>query len=258
MLVVESIITNEYKEQVVKLTLSNPYFDSSAVRNVSGASVTVDDGTTLIHFFEKEEYPGYYFSEYSFAAIEQKNYELTIDLDAPVNGQNQYKASSRMPEGFKIDSIDCEILELPYFVITDDKEEKDSALLVILYFGEEPANAENYYFSIVSLNSRFITGNPKEYNSKTIPSDNASYAKVDIYRTNAFQNDTIRFRLYTINRDYYRYLNAIKLMDQTGGGIGNLSGPPANAAGNISNGTGLGYFLAAYVSEKAGLAKDKR
>lgn len=254
MLVVESIITNELKNQEVKLTISNPYFETSVPEDVSGAIVSVNDGTKTIQFLESSEQKGLYISEYPFACEPLRNYNLKIVPQQPINGLSEYNSISKMPEGQEMDSVECEIYALPEL---DFMEEEDTAILVVYYFGREPMKSENFYFTKTSINGELIGKNPKEYNYFRRSYENTGYVFIDSYLKNINHGDVVHFRLYTIEENYYRFLEALKMMDSSGSAM-SMSGPPANAVGNISNGKGLGYFLAAYVSEKTGIAKDMR
>jgi hypothetical protein len=259
MLVVESIITNELKQQAVHLMLSNTYFDGSAPKNVSGATIVVTDGVHPFRFLESNETPGWYFSEQSYAAESLKTYSLSIQLQHSINGLMEYTAQSQLPQGLEMDSMICEIYKTPKIIAdeADDNKEKDTTILGIYYFGKEPQTAENFYFAKVFRNKKLLYTNPKEYTYFNTASQNASYTHLMGFQKNVAGNDTIRCRLFTIGKDYYHYLEAIQNSDFSGNAY-SMSGPPANAVGNISDGKALGYFLAAYVSDKETKAVDKR
>lgn len=254
MLVVESIITNEFKHQSIKLSLSNTYFDTTHPRNLSGAIVSIEDGTEIFNFLEAGDTPGLYTSENPFAAEELKTYKLNITLSQPVNGLSEYNAVCQMPEGFKMDSIKSEIYALPELDF-DTTEDDDTAVLVIYYFGVEPVKSENFYFTKTYINDKLIDDTPKEYNFYSTSYENTGYVFIDSYFKNTFQNDTVTFQLFTINRNYYKYLEGVSIIDDSGNAM-SMSGPPANAVGNVNN--ALGYFLTAFVSEDISLAIDMR
>lgn len=259
MLVVESIITNEVKQQAIHITLSNPYFDSNTPKSVTGANVVVNDGDNSFQFAESKEMPGWYFSEQVFAGVPLRTYHLSIQLASGVNGLTEYTAQSEFPKGLTMDSIKCEIYKMPDMNNgeTKNNEEKDTTILDIYYFGKEPENAENFYFAKEYRNGKLLYTNPKEYTYYSVASQNESYTHlVGVYK-NIASNDTITYQLYTIGRDYYKYLEAIQNMDSSGDAY-SMSGPPANAIGNVEGGKALGYFLTAFVSEKKALAVDKR
>ena len=61
-LVVEALLTNEFKYQHVRLSLPrNDINDTSAM--ATGAVVTVNDGANSMNFIESVDMPGYYISE---------------------------------------------------------------------------------------------------------------------------------------------------------------------------------------------------
>ena len=158
-----------------------------------------------------------------------------------------------------MDSMICEIYSLPESSIDneDKNKEKDTTILAVYYFGKEPAEAENFYFAMVFRNNKILYTNPKEYTYFSSASQNESYTHLIGFGKNVAASDTISFRLFTIGRDFYHYLEAVQNMDFSGNAY-SMSGPPANSVGNVEGGKALGYFLAAYVSEKKVLAVDKR
>ncbi|HEX2936682.1 MAG TPA: DUF4249 domain-containing protein [Bacteroidales bacterium] len=258
MLVVHSVITNEYKEQAVFLSLTNSYFDNAAPRSVSNATVVIEGGAKPVHFSERSDTPGLYYSEEPFACEPQRTYKLSITLAQAINGQNTYTALSRMPQGVNIDSMNCELYEMPEFTEEgDDDKDKDTTIIGIYYFGQEPQQAENFYFTRIFVNDKLTDNNPTEYDYFSITAENANYTHMKGYIHNAGANDNVKLRLYAVEKKYYNYLEALHKMEETGNAY-SMSGPPANAIGNISEGQGLGYFLAAYVSEKTGQIVDKR
>jgi hypothetical protein len=259
MLIVESIITNEMKQQVIHLTKSNPYFDSNVPGSVSGATVEVNDGSKAVSFIESKDSAGWYFSEQAFAGEPRITYQLRVKLPSAINGLTNYVAQSEFPEGLAIDSITCGVYRMPKFTETgqDSETEKDTTILGIYYFGKEPNKEINYYFTKVFRNGKLLLSNPKEFSYYQIAKDNASFTHATAYLKNVANGDTILFRLYTIDKEYYNYLDALHNIDFAGNSY-SLSGPPANAVGNIEGGKALGYFLTAYVSEKEGIVVDKR
>ena len=147
---------------------------------------------------------------------------------------------------------------MPQFQLDQkDDKEKDTTVLAIAYFGKEPAEAENFYFAKIARNGKLLFTNPKEYPYFYASSQNKSYTHIMGVEKNITTSDNILFQLYTISSDYYHYVEAIQNMDMTGNAY-SMSGPPANAIGNVESGQALGYFLAAYISEKKAIAIDKR
>ena len=253
MLVVESLVTSELKQQSVHLTLTNSYFDSSAIKPVTGAIVQIKEGINIYTF--TEDTPGWYFSDEEFAGTPLKTYQLSVNLQTRINGLKDYSAISTMPEGIDIDSTNCEIYKMPEFSGFNNNE--DTTLLAIFYFGNEPKNSGNFYMNKVYKNNIPLQSTPKEYLIYSDEYANGEYSYLCIYNKNIAPGDTIRFRVYSIEKSFYKFIEGIKNIDLTGDSY-SMSGPPANAVGNISDGKGLGFFAASYVSEKTSYAIDKR
>ncbi len=256
MIVVESIITNELVEQCVHLTLSGDYYDASPSRAVTDAQITVSEGANIYSFTESELQPGYYYSDEPFAGAPLKTYVLNIDLAREINGLTNYTAESTMPNGIEIDSAEFSLYEMPEFEMEeDDDEEKDSTILEVYFFGQEPVETGNYYLTKTFCNGLPLEETAKEYRIYNDETWNGDYTLSTIFICNLVPNDLLTFRIYSIEKGFYKFLEGI-LNSESTGGMGSVTGPPANAVGNIDK--GLGYFGAAFVSQKTGPVIDKR
>ncbi len=89
-LVVESIITDEYKNQEIVLSLSGDDINMSPIP-VSGAVITVKEENQVYNFYEKLPHSGRYTGEIPFQCKLNKEYFLEIMLD-----NNIYRSKSRM------------------------------------------------------------------------------------------------------------------------------------------------------------------
>ena len=255
MLVVEGTITNEQKRHIVFLSLTGPYFSTDAPRPVQGAEITVDDGDILYKFSENETNRGNYISDSSFAGETGKKYTLRIMLSTPVNGRAEYTAETVMPEGLTIDTIICEIYRMPEIILGIGDDEIDSTILSIYYEGKEPEHPDNYYLGRIFRNDVPWQATVGDYLRFTDDYNNGNSADYILFAKNVVAQDTIRFNISSVGKDYYDYIGSIQQMDQSGNAY-NMSGPPANAIGNINN--ALGFFYACFISEKTGFAVDKR
>ena len=88
-LVVDGIITNELKAHNIALTHTNQELNLSS-NPVSGAEISVYEGSTRYDFTESEAEPGTYYSA-PFQAVVGNNYRLFINLY-----ENQYAATSQI------------------------------------------------------------------------------------------------------------------------------------------------------------------
>lgn len=256
MLVVEGSVTNRNQHHRISLSVTGQYFDTSPVRKVSGARVVVSDGTNEFPFSESELNPGIYISDSSFAGQPSMSYSLDILLNEPVNGTSHYSGVSLMPEGIDIDTMFCEIYELPDLGFPGNSdEEKDTTILSIYLLGKEPDNPDNFYLASIFQNEVPWQATSKDLIMFTDDFNNGRNADYILFAKNVESQDTIRLKISSVEKDYYDYIGSIQQMEQSGSAY-NMSGPPANAVGNIKN--ALGYFYACYISEKTSYAVDKR
>ena len=256
MLVVDGAVTNEMKNQGIRLTVSDPYFSTDAPEPVHGATITVTDGSNLYNFSESVDYTGWYYSDEPFSGESGKTYDLQIGLQEDLNGRKDYTASSTLPEGLDIDSIQCAIYELPdAFYGSEADQVIDTTILVVFYFGNEPASHGNYYFAKIYRNNAPAFSSVKSYPLANDNERNGEYINYMAIIKNVADMDSITFNLYSINKAYYEYINAITNMDATGD-IYSPQGPPANALGNVDG--ALGFFLTTYISAGKSVAIDMR
>jgi hypothetical protein len=257
LLVVEGSITNEFKHQSIFLTTTAEYFDTSHPSGVTGATVTVNDGVNNYAFAESSIHQGLYLSDIEFSGEPLKTYTLNIELEQPMNNFASYSAVSTMPEGIDLDTILCEIYRMPDFDLPEeeDEEEIDTTILGIYYYGKEPDNPDNYYMARIFRNNEPCQTTVKEAMLFNDDYQNGGLSDYVLYVKNIEPDDNIRFNIFSIEKDYYDYIIDIQQMDQSGNAY-SMSGPPANAVGNISH--ALGFFTATYVSEKSGIAIDMR
>jgi hypothetical protein len=257
LLVVEGSLTNETKHHVISLSLTGPYFETTRVRPVTDALVQVSDGTNTFVYTESEINRGTYVSDSAFAGKPLVSYSLDITLVKPLNGISHYTATSVMPEGIEIDTILCEIYELPDLGFPGEStdEEKDTTILSIYMVGKEPENPDNFYLASIFQNE--IPWQPTSQDLLRFTDDysNGLYSDYILFAKNVGANDTIRLKISSVENSYYDYIGSIQQMEQSGSAY-NMSGPPANAIGNVQN--ALGYFYATYISEKTSYAIDKR
>jgi hypothetical protein len=160
-----------------------------------------------------------------------------------------------MPEGLNIDSIRCDIYALPKEYIDSNNKIKDTTILVIDYFGQEPVRPGNYYTAKIYRNNNPLFSNVKSYPFTDDSERNGAYINLMAVIKNVAAKDTITFNLFSINKEYYHYIDAINKIDQTGD-IYSPSGPPANSVGNITG--ALGFFIATYISTGKSVAIDRR
>ncbi len=241
-LVVDAVISNKPNVQVVKLSWSGSYFSTNELPPVSGATVTIQEGQKIFTLRESTKNPGYYYIlPEDFVPEPGKTYNLIIaDLDLDENGEPEiYTSTTTMPQTVKIDFID-----LKYQYFNDDWE----IWQVLVYYQDPPAIQNNYMFRI-SQNENSFTKRPSDIRISNDKFFDGNYVNglwvqsIDAreeYRQ-LEEGDIITLDLGSITKEYYEFLEAIKMDEQGSDPL--FNGPPSNVTGNISNGA-LGFFTA--------------
>lgn len=251
MLVVEGSFTNEYKTHRVMLSLSEDYFYNKPTPKVSGATVSISDGSNLIGMTERPPGSGIYVTTGKVAGIPGRTYTLSIDLEEPVNGERHYEATEKMVPGLEIDSVFASIYKNPLSF-----EDRDSLLVIITVLGQDPPETENYYQMNLYINDRLIQDTIDEV---TVLDDkegiNGHYVSSFFFIEQADPGDTLRFEMVSVGRDYYDFVNSVRDLANQSFDPFDLTGPPANAIGNIEGAPATGFFRVGSVSSGTNIAR---
>jgi hypothetical protein len=255
-LAVEGSITNELKIHRVRLTASSDYFSNTETEVVSGATVSISDGTAVDTLTENPAGSGNYETRDSIQGETGESYTLNITLEQPLNGETQFTATCKLQKGFWFDSLAAYIFDNPLQI----DEQTDSLLLVVDLFGQEPATVNDYYLVNLIINDTLQTDTIDEaYLIHDISQGINEENVVSLYHEigNIFPGDRIEVEIRSINQHYYDFLNGLNQLVQGGDPLG-FGGPPANAPGNIQGGGALGFFIASDVGRKSAIALDLR
>lgn len=229
-MVIEGVITNDMGEQVVKISRSVPYTDSSIYPAVTGATVTVtdDDGNNW-NFVERE--PGKYTVRNMRGEAGHK-YIFKAIVD-----QTTYHASSTMPDKVALDSLGLKVISFG----------GSERIAAEVHF-QDPANLTNQYRWILKINGlqaaqvfadddRYTNGNPVTnvlfYNGN----DDDEALK---------RGDRIEVEMQCIDKAVFTYWYTLSQQTQNGPGGGVT---PGNPPSNIDN-NALGYFSAQTTERK--------
>lgn len=228
----------------VQLSLSTDYFSNCDAPSVSGARVTVDDGTETYTFGESTDKPGYYMAPEGFICQQGESYTLNItDVDTDNDGENEtYTATQQMPPTYTIDSVQC-------------YKNKYLDMYQIALFAPEDVTTKNYYMFGFTYKDSLVTDTFLKFDS----CDDELFANeycwgATIYTFNQdiiksgkiAKGDDITVHILSINEEFYKYDLAVD--DIFEGSTPMFSSAPANAVGNISNGA-LGFFTVFAVVE---------
>lgn len=237
-LVIEGSITNDLKHHSVKITQSTEYFYNQAAPVVSGAMVTVSDGSQEFIYVQKQ--PGLYESLDEFQGIPGRTYTLTVRYDG-----KEYKASSIMTAAPALDSIELEFALMPLDpgVIW----EPNKTYYNILIYAQEPGEYQNFYMFDALKNDSMLTNKITEKKFAADFAYNGAYLKgIKALQVQAQKGDTITFLLSSIDKAYYQFLTGLQISAMNGSPF---VGPPANAKGNVSNGA-FGFFYTSATNRK--------
>ena len=128
-LVVEATITNELKNQEIKIS-KTAKLEDEGVTIETGATVIVKDDLGAVYSFKEQN--GIYVSESPFAAAPQKKYTLEIKT---ADGKVYQSSSQILTTANQIESV------VPT-VVTDSKEGRGVQIRVTNY---DPSNTSKYY-----------------------------------------------------------------------------------------------------------------
>ena len=223
-LVVEAILTNELRTQVINLSTSFSELNGEA-NGVDDADVVVEANGVNYIFEADNNNIGQYSSQESFAIVGGLEYRLSIDWSGKT-----YNASSKLSSVAPLQDINfTPLFGSDSFYISKGVVPLFSATQQAMYqfdvdwshiHAQGSNQARMYYYTFNTVhNSQFIR---PESDQIEFPSGSIVYI--------------IKFGL---NDDFAKFLRAQVIETDWNGSI--LYGSPENAIGNISNG-GLGFF----------------
>ncbi|MCG8574283.1 MAG: DUF4249 domain-containing protein [Flavobacteriales bacterium] len=226
-IVVEGKMKDNEGDNYILLSKTGSVYDDSGFEKISGASVTVNDGTTTYTFPENELVAGRYELE-SFTTQPNKTYTLTVDL-----GDGQVLSSTSVTNDKPtIDELYFEPQK--NFFADFDPTQPDTVYQVFYNFSDNGAQ-ENYY----RINA-WINGERDEtyyiFDDRLFNGENNI---APLWGAVIEAGDTVSVELVSSDEAYYTYL--FTLANSSDGGP--FSATPANPVSNI-DGDAIGYFAA--------------
>jgi hypothetical protein len=235
-LVVDGSITTDTMAHSVVLSSTSSYYYNQPAPKVSGAIVSISDGTSI--FSLKESTPGIYSTSKSVFGVPGKTYTLSIVLASPIGGYSDYTASSTLSPVNPLDSIS--LLFHPDW--------NDKGIWEVKCYVQEPPTVDFYRFLIYKdqtlltdiLDEWFVTDdiffNGNYTNGATI-----AYLQQGSEQESLKPGDIVSAEVNSISKDYYSFV--MEAQAELRGSNPLFSGPPANVKGNISSGA-VGFFSA--------------
>jgi hypothetical protein len=221
-LVVDALITNELKPQKIILSRTNPDMNQPSIP-LSGAEISVMEGSRRIDFTESDEEPGIYYST-PFQVVINNIYRLIIQLDGI-----QYLAISQVTSVSQLDELAVDWDETKnMYRYRFNGQGKPSMTEIFYDWSVSPAycdsmgscNAQETYYVLDNVDINAIFGPEKQV----------------IY----FPQGTILIRRkYGLTPDHQQFIRSLLLETDWRGGVFDVL--QGNVASNISNGA-LGYF----------------
>lgn len=243
-LVVDAWINDKAEDQVIRLSLSQPYLSTQAPQGVSGAIVTVTyDGGTL-DFIEDGDEPGAYRWATDAATSEEvfgetgRAYTLTVE----VNGQT-FQAASKINRTATIDSLTFEKDDSPFYPENS---------YIGQFWATEPAGTGDTYW-IRSYKNGMLLSKPSEINIAydagfsaggsfdgitfipPIREVNPNDVDEDDQPLSPYVvGDSLYVEIHSITHESFTFLSQVIVQTNRPGGFGELfSTPLANVSSNI-------------------------
>lgn len=235
-LIIDGLVSDSLGPYQIKLNLSGSYFDQPALRQVSGAVVTISDNTGTTDSL-KEISSGVYLTS-TLRGTPGKAYKLKVLTD-----QKEYEGFSSMRSHVGIDSLTVEkgqSVEIEFDGIrTDNRAE-------IHCFFKDPAE-KNYYRIKIYRNGVL---NIKNYTLYDDQATNGEAIKLQVSRVKV--GDVVKIELISLDKPTYEYYRTLRDVLHSNPIFGST---PANPQTNLTNGA-MGYFGACAISSKTIVVTD--
>jgi len=256
--VADAFITNESKQQLIRLTTTAPYFDNSLAPSIKGATVTVAGSDGSLYNFT-ENINGYYIWTPSFAGEKIDSIGVTYTLNVTI-GNEFFTATSLLNPVPPIDSI--------AFEYDDDPKEDEDDGYTAEFFATDIPNRTDFYWIKAYQNGKRVggEGNFSLTDKDAAFGDLADDGKLFIFPLRVFTinendtyyqlNDSIRVELLSINEEIHEFLEAVSVQTNNGG---LFATPPANVYGNILDANNrpqkkmLGAFSISAISKRGAI-----
>ena len=262
-LVVDAMLTDCADDtQRVLLTESIDYFEEETPPAVSGAAVTLSDGTDSWLFTETPAGSGCYVGPAGLAGVPGVTYKLSID--AVVGGSaGHYEAVSKMePRGFRVDAVD--------YMYAGNATLKLDSLWTIAVWGED-SPGENYYYISAKLNGAVfpielsLAMDDKYFDGQKVicfpittlnqtAEMEKQYGEIGKYLETG---DVFSLSVYTVPKEYYEFYMGF-VSSSVGSSIPMMQSQPANCPTNITGGDAVGFFIACSVSTASVTIEDPK
>jgi hypothetical protein len=233
-LVVDAWLTDEDKEQSVKLTISQPYFEKSAPKPALGAEVIVYNQDSTAHVFTDPNSDGVYTYKPKPGKFLKENEQLALSIKYE---NEQYYSLSQLKRVPKIDSVGYEAFSFP---ITPPSGGPKDGFLAQFYANDPVGEGDTYLMR--SYKNDTLRFKPSDitlaYDAGFSPgskSDGLMFIlpiRQSLNQTLFLDKDKLKVELFSIPTEAYFYLLQLR-QESSNGGI--FATPLSNIPTNISN-----------------------
>lgn len=235
-LIVDGAITTDTTAHTVVLSSTTSYYYNQGIPPVTGALITLTDGT--VEYSMNEDAPGIYRTNSSVYGVPGKTYTLNIKLAEPIGGYVDYEASSTLYPVNTLDSVS----------LAFHPDWSDDGIWEVKCYVQDPPT-EDFYRFLISKNSDMLTDTLDEWfvTDDRFFNGNYAYGAPIAYLQQhkddevLLTGDTVKVEMNSIGSGYANFI--WEAQTEAGGSNPLFSGPPANVKGNISNGA-FGFFSA--------------
>lgn len=233
-LVIDAWITNKNEDQVVKLSLSQPYFDNTEPKMVTEATVILFDQDSIAYPFLDLNNTGKYIlpKEAGGFLKENNRYALYVKYK-----DQEFAALSVYRPVPKIDSIAYEYFEFPF----TGQDSTETSGYFAEFYAKDPQGEGDTYWIKTRKNGKLINDPAQisiSYDGGFSPgggSDGLTFilpVRQSINDGFYQHGDSLNVELWSITPDAYLYLLQVR-QESANGGI--FATPPANIPTNIFN-----------------------
>lgn len=246
-------ITSDTMQHRIRVSKTAPYFSDEAAAGISGATVTISDGTITFPLTESADTAGLYLTAPDFYGVGGKTYTLDVMLDYHKKGTiDHFQAVDFMPKRGTFDTvyIDYNIttLGIPNVFLSGKlPRDQENNLAIFMYKKEMKATLFDSF-----LNIPYWQFEGYEFENLNFP--------FFIGDEDIFKGDTIVLAINTLSSNLLTYVSNVQ--SELNGSNPIFSGPPTNVETNIIRiNTGeeirtVGYF-GAFSTEKAFVVAEK-
>ncbi len=252
-LVVDAWLTDEDREQSVKLTISQPYFEESAPKPALGAEVIVYNQDSTAHIFTDPNNDGVYTYKPKPGKFLKENERVALAVKYE---NEQYYSLSQLKRVPKIDSVGYEVFSFP--ITPPDGGPKDGFLAQ--FYANDPVGEGDTYL-MRSYKNDTLRFKPTDitlaYDAGFSPgskSDGLMFIlpiRQSLNQTLFLDKDKLKVELFSIPTEAYFYLLQLRQESSNGGIFATpLSNIPTNIINLNSKSTkkALGAFFVSKVS----------